>query len=80
MRIDVGTNYSDFKTVVTGVGGTPSHIFYGKSGSDVVNALVLYPLTKNVYILMNIGPGIVTETTFLTDFPSATNATTSAAY
>lgn len=79
MRIDIGTNYADFQAVIGGLGGAPTRVFYGKIGNDVLNSLALFP-SKNIYVLMSIGPGIVNETTFLTDFPAAINATTSAAY
>lgn len=78
MKLSIGTNYADFVAVV---GAFPDlkKMFYGKNGSDVVNAVALFH-SRDQYVEMNIGTGVVTETTFLAAFPSAINATVDALY
>lgn len=79
MRITAtGNSYAEFKALVDAFADADK-VFYGKSGGDVINALVIFD-SQNQYVDANFGTGVVTETAFLSDFPNAILATTGAAY
>lgn len=79
MRITAtGNNYAEFQAIVDAFGDADK-VFYGKTGSDVTNVLMIFD-SQNQYVDGNFGTGVVTETAFLSDFPGAILATTGAAY
>jgi hypothetical protein len=74
--------YADFKTVANTFSSDVSHVFYSlwdASPHTLKCALVLCTSGKQ-YISSGITDGECTESTFLTDFPSAVKADVDGAY
>lgn len=81
MRISTSVDYVGFRNIVQAFPSADlRHVFYKKSGSDVVEALALFHSPDHYVQMDNIGPGIVTETAFLSDFPAAVNAEVTGSY